>query len=257
MRGFLAAAATTEMSGELSFKRTLKDAMVYANHCRFGHTYQGSFGFVIESPVGMNDAPQMPIVDEQVPIGRKIVRRIVRGLRSFGDAIAQDDASPIVNAHNGMSANMCDEVIGIIEDTGISKLEMTIALSPEWGGEIDPVTQPFRIEKRYVDLLKDASSRLRKAELPKNETIIGRIVRLETDGNPSDLFDDHAGREISVSWDSAEYGHIRVMVALDPESYLTAVEAHKSGQLFSVTGTLKRQGRTWVLTQAMTPRLIS
>ncbi|WP_245475554.1 hypothetical protein [Mesorhizobium sp. M7A.F.Ca.US.006.01.1.1] len=257
MKSFLAASATTELSGELSFKRTLKDALTYAGRCRFGHTFRGSFGFVIESPVGMNDAPQLEIGSPDVPFGRKVIERIARGLSSFNAAIAQDDASPIVVAENGMSANMCDEVIGMIEDTGISKLEMSIALSPEWGprGQIAP--QSFKIEKRYVDLLKDASSRLRKEEVPKRETIIGRIVRLETDGNPSDLIDDRAGREIWVSWDSADYGPIRVLIPLDPQSYLTALEAHRTGQLFSVSGLLKRQGRTWLLDDALTPRLIS
>lgn len=257
MRSFLAASATTELSGEKTFRRTLKEALNYANRCRFGHTFHGSFGFVVESPVGINDSPEFAAVEAQVPFGRKVIQRIARGLSSYNEAIRHDDPSPIVIAQDGMSANMCDEVVGLIEDTGLSKLEMSIALSPEWGDRPDGATQVFKIEKRYVDLLKEASSRLRKEEIPKQETVIGRIVRLETDGNPSDLIDDHAGREIWVSWDSAEYGPIRVLVALNPQSYLTALEAHKGGQLFAITGLLRRQGRTWVLDNAIMPRLIS
>lgn len=257
MRRLIAASANTEISGELSFRRTLKEALNYANECRFGHTFQGSFGFVIESPVGLNESPQMPIVEAVVPLGRKVVRRMARGLESFQAAIAEDNPEPIVSAEGGMSANMCDEVIGIVEDTGISKLELSIAFSPEWGPEPNATTRPFAIERRYVDLLKDASSRLRKEETPREESIIGRIVRLETDGNPSDLLNDKSGREVIVSWDSADYGHIRVQVPLDPSSYLTAVDAHAKGHLFGVSGLLKRNGRSWVLERATTPRLIS
>ncbi|AQZ52664.1 hypothetical protein [Martelella mediterranea] len=257
MKSFLAASATTEISGEQFFSRTLKEALLYANQCRFGHTFHGSFGFVIESPVGMNDAPAMPIVEESVPFGRKVMRRVSRGLTSFSHAVEQDDPAPLVAPDSGMSANMCDEVVGLIEDTGISKLEMSISFSPEWAPTEGISHRLYKIERRYVDLLKDASARLRKEESPKKCTVIGRIVRLETDGNPADLFGDPSGREITVSWDSADYGPIRMQIPLDPASYLEALEAHRSGQLFSVTGLLKRKGRGWLLEEAHNPRLIS
>jgi hypothetical protein len=257
MRSFLAASATTEISGEQSFSRTLKEALTYANQCRFGHTFHGSFGFVIESPVGMNDAPPMPIVEESVPFGRKVMRRISRGLTSFSSAIEQDDPAPLVAPDSGMSANMCDEVVGLIEDTGISKFVISISFSPEWRSEEGTSHRDYRIERRYVDLLKDASARLRKEETPKKYTVIGRIVRLETDGNPADLLGDPSNREITLSWDSADYGPIRMQIPLDPASYLGALEAHRSGQLFSVTGVLKRKGRGWLLDEAFNPRLIS
>lgn len=257
MKSFLAASATTELSGQPSFARTLKEALAYANQCRFGHTFQGSFGFVIESPVGMNDAPAMPIVEENVPFGRKVMQRISRGLTSFSDAVEQDDPAPLVAPESGMSANMCDEVVGLIEDTGISKLEISISLSPEWASAEGTSHPLYKIERRYVDLLKDASARLRREETPKREIVIGRIVRLETDGNPADLLGDPSVREITVSWDSADYGPIRIQIPLDPTSYLAALEAHKTGQLFSVAGLLKRKGRGWLLDGASSPRLIS
>lgn len=257
MKSFLAASATTEISGEQFFSRTLKEALAYSNQCRFGHTFQGSFGFVIESPVGMNDSPTMPIVEDDVPFGRKVMRRISRGLTSFSDAVEQDDPAPLVAQDSGMSANMCDQIMGLIEDTGISKLEISISFSPEWTSAEGHSHRLYTIERRYVDLLKDASARLRREETPKKCTVIGRIVRLETDGNPSDLLGDPSVREITVSWDSADYGPIRMQIPLDPASYLEAVEAHRSGQLFSVTGLLKRKGRGWLLDDASNPRLIS
>ena len=257
MKGFLAASATTELSGQPSFARTLKEAIVYANQCRFGHTFQGSFGFVVESPVGLNDAPTMPVIEENVPFGRKVVQRISQGLSSFSDAVEQDDSAPLVSENSGMSANMCDEVVGLIEDTEISKFEIAISLSPEWAAARGVIHQHFTIERRYVDLLKDASARLRKEDEPKRETIIGRIVRLETDGNPADVHGDTSNREITLNWDSAGYGLIRIQAPLDAGSYLAALEAHKTGQLFSVTGLLRRRGRGWLLEGASSPRLIT
>lgn len=192
MRGLLAASATTELSGERSFKRTRKEALAYANACRFGHTFPGSFGLVVESPVGMNDSPQLETIEADVPFERKVVQRMARGLASYRAAVVNEDPSLIVAAEGGFSANMCDEVVGLIEDTGVSKFEMSISLSPEWESNdiSNLVTQPFRIEKRYVEILKDAANSMRKEDRPKPEKVIGRIIRLETDGNPSDLLDD-------------------------------------------------------------------
>ena len=72
MKGFLASSATTEITGERNFKRTRKEALEYAEQCQFGHTFRGSFGFRIESPVGLNDAPTLDVVSENLPLNRRI-----------------------------------------------------------------------------------------------------------------------------------------------------------------------------------------
>ena len=53
-KGLLAAAATTEVSPKPFFGRVTKAAVVYSDDCRFAHTFRGSFGFAIESPVEAN-----------------------------------------------------------------------------------------------------------------------------------------------------------------------------------------------------------
>jgi hypothetical protein len=250
MRSFLASAATTEIVGQTFFRRTRKEAVDYAGRCRFAHTFSGSFGFVIESPVGLNDTPSLPLVDESKPFERKVVERIVRGLRSYRLAIAEEDSTRIASETHGFSANMCDDVIGVIEDTDLSKIDLSIQFSPEWKSELatEAETNQFAIERRYVDLLKDAATKLRQQETPQLETIVGRVVKLEAEGNPSDLFGDSSARDIVVSWDSPEYGLIRVQVPLTPQGYLDAVDAHKEGAFVSATGLLTRSGRSWSLT---------
>src|ERR1019366_3045382 len=60
VKNLLAATATTELRPEPYFLRILKDANAYAEQCRFGHTFRGSFGFTIESPVNPNLEPALP-----------------------------------------------------------------------------------------------------------------------------------------------------------------------------------------------------
>jgi hypothetical protein len=248
MKGFLAASATTELSGgQKTFKRTRKEALEYAGRCRFGHTYRGSFGFLIESPVGLNDEPVIDSVAADVPFERKVMQRIVRGLLSYNDAVAEEDPSSIAVTAGGMSANMCDEIVGVLEDTGVSKIDLSVQLSPEWKSHDVVSGNAFVIEAKYVDLLKDAADRMRKSEPPHEAVVVGRVVRLEAEGDPSDLVSDRSNRDITISWDSPDYGLARVQVALPPEEYLEAVRAHSAGAVLSVTGTLKRQGRSWTL----------
>ena len=54
MTKILAAAAHGELHVGPYAQRLSSTATTYANECRFGHTFRGSFGFTVESPVGPN-----------------------------------------------------------------------------------------------------------------------------------------------------------------------------------------------------------
>lgn len=256
MKGIIAASATTVLTGERSFRRTVKEAKDYADGCRFAHTFKGSFGLAIESPVGLNNQTIMPFAEPELPLGRKIVRRIAVGLQSLKDSYSQDDLGPIISTPEGLNANMCNELVGIIEGTGISRIDLSFVLSPEWEPDV-PAPQPFKIESRYRDILKDAAARLTKADNDADVSIFGRIVNLHNVGDPSDLMSDDADRIIQVNWDSPEHGLIKVSVSLDPASYLAAVEAHKQGRPISIQGRLQRKGRSWALLGAKDIRTVS
>ncbi|MBX4893619.1 hypothetical protein [Rhizobium bangladeshense] len=246
MKGIIAASATTVITGERSFRRTVKEAKEFADGCRFAHTFKGSFGLAIESPVGLNNQTLMPFVEPELPLGRKTLRRIAVGLESLKAAYAQDDLGPILSAPDGLNANMCNELVGIIEGTGIPRIELSFILSPEWEPEA-PLPAPFKIERRYRDILKDASARLAKDDTEADVSIFGRIVNLHAAGNPSDLMDDDADRIIQVNWDSPDLGMVKVSVSLDPARYLVAVEAHRQGRPITIQGKLRRKGRQWSL----------
>lgn len=246
MKGIIAASATTVITGERSFRRTVKEAKEFADGCRFAHTFKGSFGLAIESPVGLNNQTVMPFVEPELPLGRKTLRRIAVGLDSLKEAYAQDDLKPILSAPEGLNANMCNELVGIIEGTGIPRIELSFVLSPEWEPEAPPPA-PFKIESRYRDILKDASARLAMDDTEADVSIFGRIVNLHAAGDPSDLMDDDADRIIQVNWDSPDLGMVKVSVSLDPPRYLVAVEAHRQGRPVTIQGKLRRKGRSWSL----------
>lgn len=258
MKTFLSTSATTEITGERSFKRTLKEAIQYAEHCRFGHTFRGSFGFLIESPVGLNDAPSLEVVDEKPPLSRKIVERIARGLSAYTEAVEEQSPGIIARRANGFSANMCDAMADLLEETTVSKMEIGIRFSPEWRSEFsrEHITLNsseniiFIVEYKNIDILREAAKSLRVDEKPRPVTVFGRIRRVETDGNPADLLEDTSTREIEINWASDENTLLHVKVMLSPGDYLKAVEAHKDGKPVHVSGMLIKSGRSWRLDNA-------
>lgn len=248
LKEFLASSATTEASEERNFLRNSKASLDYANDCRFGHTFKGSFGFIIESPVGPNDEINMPFIEEQVPHGRKVIERISRSFRAIREAKLSNSISHITDPRNGISSNMCDDLISIIEDTGINKVKFSFDLSPEWSSSSSEIAEtPFSVELKDVEMLREASTRIRGAFQPVAAVIMGMVSRLEMSGIIADIFDDRATREVIINWDSPDYGRIKVKVPLSTERYLDAIRAHSEGRPYLASGFLVKAGRTWVL----------
>jgi hypothetical protein len=246
-KNLLAASASTVISGERNILRLRKEGIEFSEQCRFGHTFRGSFGFQVEAPVGLNDQPALVDSVEELPLGRKVVERISRGLASLAQAERQGSISPIVNDESGFSSNMCDIVADIISDIGIARLDFEMKYSPEWKIDAPSIGCRFSVTRSQVDILEEAARSLRVVEKPREQTIVGRIKRLETTGNPADLFEDRSRREIEMVWVSDEDRAVSVKLALNPEDYLLALEAHKNGKPVAAFGTLSKQGRSWKL----------
>lgn len=73
VKGLLAATATTELEPTPYFLRVKKEASEYADGCHFGHTFRGSFGFTIKSPVVRNVAPLLFDLEQPPPFERRVI----------------------------------------------------------------------------------------------------------------------------------------------------------------------------------------
>jgi hypothetical protein len=247
-KGLLAAAATTESSPKRFFGRVTKSAAAFADDCRFGHTFRGSFGFTIESPIVPNLSPTMPGMEEQAPLERRIMQRIARGVNHIAQAGVEGDPAVIFdNYETGFSANMCEDFIDLMGAVSGQGLGFEFSFSPEWRPAPD-IADKVHVDLApvHVELVKDAARRLRLQDFERNQTVVGRVVRLETDLDPSDLF-EQGDREIAIHWISKDFGTIRVRLTLPAEQYLAALAAHGQGRAVSVSGLIDRQGRYWYL----------
>ena len=128
-------------------------------------------------------------------------------------------------------------------------MSFAFSFSPEWvtSPELSKATE-FAILQPHVEASRSAAKLLRTEFAPRSEKVFGRVVRLESEGDPSDLLNPSGEREIAIQWSSADLGDMQVRVRLLPKDYLLALRAHAAGRPVSVSGTLEKRGRTWVLT---------
>lgn len=246
MRELLAGSATTELSPGAYFWRVKKRGAEYSETCRFGHTFKGSFGFTIESPVMPNTCPTLAGMEDfqELPFERRVIRRLARGIRVVQEAASIGDPGIIVKAYEtGLSANMCEDLADLVEQTSPSGLSFSFTLSPEWPAE--PFREAF-IGPRHIEVARIAAKMMREQLPPRPETVNGRVIRLQNEADPTDLTDVTLAREVVIHWES-EDGSINVKVGLNPSNYLAAAEAHTRGQSIEVKGALERRGWRWVL----------
>ncbi len=170
MRGLLAGAATTELKPERLFGRVAKEGQTYAARCRFGHTFRGSFGFTIESPVGRNETPAFPGIDHAPPpFERRVVERLARGFSALELAASSEDPSLLADSYRtGFSANMCEDFVSMMEATRAEAVAFSFRLSPEWHSPTD-VTEHLRLSARpeHVEVAREAAEQLRKQEFDR------------------------------------------------------------------------------------------
>jgi len=240
-RRFFMSAAAAEISGLLLVSNAQQIGADYADSCRFAHTFRGSFGFAIESPAGTSprtlDGEPSPR-----PVERRIVERMANGLSHLQVASAVRSADPILEGvADGFNLNMLQDFQALLANSSASSMKFDFTLTPAW-----PTTLGQRlsadITEDVLPLIETAASQLRPANVPQTEVIVGKIVWLESREVPTDLLHD-GGREIGVEGESADRGPLVVRVRLQPEEYLTALDAHKNGRLVRLVGVVRRTSR--------------
>jgi hypothetical protein len=248
MRILLAAAATTERRPLPYFGRLLKDSVQFADACRFGHTYRGSFGFVVESP--LPDPEPLPLLpdDPPIPFERRVVQRLARGIGAVVAATDARDTKMITSSvATGLGANGYEQLADLIENVNPSGLKISFDLSPAWRVAREMDLASFNVDATHAEVCRSAARELRRDDTTRPVRVAGRVIRLQNQTDPTDLSNKTGEHEIIVLWGSKDLGDILVRVNLSPTDYLLAVTAHGSGRPIWVSGSLTRSGRQWFL----------
>ena len=218
-----------------------REAAELLKRMRLGQTDQGSFAVTLLTPVV---PPPMPTLfpdpnDGNAPIERQTTRRLVEAVAAAQQATeraaAGDDGAFEGTVSSGVSANLCEALVRIIEPFP------TLDVGVSWAR-----TRPVAIQGTVVRfgqadaaLLREAASSLRE-RAPRPDVRLHGFVRLLKRGEAEDdgtirLATDIDGRQQSV------------VAVLGRADYDRAVQAHRDRALVVLAGDLERAGQRWRL----------
>ncbi len=162
LRKIISFAASMEEKPNPFFPNELPIGKEQTKQFRFGHTFQGSFGFAVE---GFLSPDQLSRITETgtLPLERRIMERIIRGLVIAQQAIQNNDIGSMVdNYRYGFNANLCETLATMMQTSG-----MTMEYSVIWSPELNPSDdiqsfQPICLNHEAHQILSDAARTLRK-----------------------------------------------------------------------------------------------
>lgn len=241
IKNLLLYSACSEIKTLPHFEHPIPAAQGVLSNFEFCHTFQGSFGFEISSTVARKNVTADLF---ETPKNRKVVERIARGLITLEKAVSAEDPDILIKSYEtAMNARMCDAIAQI----GLGG-EFNFGIDIDWASTVTPAEDVSEFKSQFiggvqVSMLNYVSEKLKLIE-PERKSISGLVVNLHCSTNPSD---GAARRIVAVKTDDSQYGLIEVQLALGPDMYQLALNAHSEGKKLFASGQLQRIGNTWSL----------
>jgi hypothetical protein len=233
----------------------------YAERCRLGQTFAGSYGFSIEMPL----SPASPENTAQIPFERRVMIRIARGLMAIRKSSQEADVSVLTNDYKqGFNANLYEIMQGLMQSLQDHQIEFTFAWSPEYllPQELVNMTAVRLVPASVLPFLESATKSLRRSSESQDTTIKGKIVRLHGDGKigEEELDDLESSSNDSgivvIEWET-EKGKPRLIRAeLSQEDYRLACDAHRDYKMISIRGKPEKPGKHLILTSSTDFRVL-
>ena len=226
--------------------RKPQQAMDYLREVRMGQTERGSYVLTILSPV----APELKAAQAELlpteptePYERQVTRTLVAALGALNEAArraaSNGDMAPFTNAvSRGVSANLCDAVVGLAEVSPSEALNIQVS----WA-RTRPVDNnaPARVllGSDSIPIIEEAARHFRDTAPVDDFEVEGFVTRL--DRGPD-------AKEGDVTVAGIVEGHMRrIVMRLGPNNYSDAVRAHDGRLKVKCTGELTKAGRGYCL----------
>lgn len=251
--------ACFEESPKPYFHSPLKIGSRMAEQYRFGHTFRGSFGYTIQSPlvgepIGFVQTSMKEAIDDIqdvviLPFERRVIERIVRGFLVAREAVDNRNWQILVNKYaEGFNANMCRAIMGMVEDK-----KSPIACDVMWSSRLSPSPDvgnvgTIRLNSSVgYDYLALAEAELRQLK-PDFVTLRGRVIGVSSKGDPQSA-DTNIERTVILLAQIKGQGRRpqKIQTILGKEDYVAANAAHLNWSSVEVTGVLLRSGSGWQL----------
>lgn len=241
----LKSAASTVVRPRAHYPRLgFSEALQLVEKARFGQTEAGSFVIRVECPLNAMEAQGSLTQDEDVPFVRQVTSTLQRSLFELTSALEADRLDRLVDQlkHSPtpfVSANFCEAVVGMYEESIDNSLDVSIDWSPLKAAPVG-VPSRVRIQRDYFRRIEEVQRELRAVETHRDDYFVGTVERLEGEMGQ----DGRRSGGVMLSLLLPDEGEtIRARVMLSPDDYALADKAHmKNGAYIVVHGRL-RPGR--------------
>ena len=241
----LAAACSTIEPRPFWHSRKPDRAVEQVRKLRIGQTERGSYVLTVHSQVSPELDHQARLFDgADPPFERQILETLAVSLERLAQAATDAAQGSSVSSfesevRRGVSANLCAAVAGLWDDWGRDR---QVEFGFRWSAVravSRPVPEKVLIGADRIPFVREAGRILRERAPIPEFALAGSVLKLERQNT------DRTGQV--TLYGLVEGGSAKVRVELSQADYELAIEAHKTGQVLCATGTLIKEGRSWVL----------
>jgi hypothetical protein len=241
MKDLLVFAACSQFEPKPFYPRALKQAIQFADKCRYRPALAGSFRVDVEAPL-TPPADEFQIQLGDYPIERRVLISLMEGLGELQTAIDTGQTSNLLaKLPRRINANLCEAILGMKPDTSDVTWEVSISWCPAWPADVHSLPQSVRFQDRSFEQLNAIGRALRAGNKRRQGLLQGKIVRLS---GKDPIHGESGPRSVLVAMETPDFPP-NVEIVLNPEQYRRAGEAHLHGQRIAVKGILDRVGRKW------------
>jgi hypothetical protein len=227
--------------------RKATQAMDYLSRVRMGQTERGSYVLTMLSPIAPELKPaqgELPLSTEAVePYERRVTRTLVEALTALDEAARQaaiqGDMGPFQAAvQRGVSANLCDAVVGLSIASPAEGLDIQVSWSRSRPVE-GKAPARVRFGSDSIPIIEEAGRRFRDTASLEDFEVEGFVTRLDRGPKATD-------GDVTIT--GIVDGQMRkIVVRLGTDTYSEAVRAHKDRRTVKCTGDLVKEGRAYRL----------
>ncbi len=237
----LAAACAAIKKQPVYAKRKAQQAMDYLQQIRMGQTERGSYVLTILSPIVPELRPsQEPLLpsEPEIPYERRVIQTLVESLTALNEAAreaaARGNMKPFQDAvGRGVSANLCDAVVGLSAVSPGEGLEVQVSWSRTRPVDAKTVGRVL-LGVDAMPLIEAAAIQFRETAPSDDVEMVGIVTHLKR-GETEKI------GEVTIT--GIVEGQIRkARLQLGEDDYAKAVRAHRDRQTVTCAGDLTKEG---------------
>jgi hypothetical protein len=247
MRDLLLAAACAAISPRRVYAKRKPDrAMSYLQEARFGQTARGSYVLTVLSPVtpSLTSSHQrtLSLGVEEEPFSRQVVRTLATALSAASAGTQNAAVSGSLDAfedavEKGVSANLCEAIIGLSRSGGRRGLEFSFSWAPSSPEARVEAGGSRRFSPDAVPYLERVSKHFRKTGEIEEVEVFGVVHKLQHLGD--------AGRVTIVG--TADGEQRSIVTELRDDQHRQAVRSYDERLTIACVGELAKEGASYRL----------